>query len=303
MATKPPSAATALAKPTPTVRRQPPQRALTSEYVEALKLYSEVLFKGGLAPKGVSRPEAVAALIEIGRDVGLSATQAVANIMIVNGRPTIYGDAGLALVRASGLLEWITEELTGEGDDTGYTCTTKRVGDAGPKSTRFTVGDAKQAKLWKKEGPWITHPDRMLMFKARGFNLRDNYGDVLLGLTFFEDATDEPRVVVAEVVETPAVASQEEPGGAAPSPSSPPLANPDGPLTDDQAAKFRELKELICVGKGCQTGEEKAAAWKEALKPFGIESAAKLTAGRAALVIAELEKQHDPFAAGPRRQT
>lgn len=65
---------------------RPPIRSITTEYVESLKLYADVLFKGGLVPKGLSRSEAVAAVIEVGRDVGLPPTQALANIVLVNGR-------------------------------------------------------------------------------------------------------------------------------------------------------------------------------------------------------------------------
>ena len=53
--------------------------------------------------------------------------------------------------------------------------------------SEFSVQDAKRAGLWGKMSasgkptPWVLYPDRMLLFRARGFNLRDNFGDVLKG--------------------------------------------------------------------------------------------------------------------------
>jgi hypothetical protein len=73
------------------------------------------------------------------------------NTAVINGRPAIYGDAALALVRASGLLDSYVEEEIGEaGKDThGYKVTVTRKGSAASSET-FTVADAKQAKLWGK---------------------------------------------------------------------------------------------------------------------------------------------------------
>jgi hypothetical protein len=113
------------------------------------------------------------------------------NTAVINGRPAIYGDAALALVRASGLLDSYVEEEVGEpGKDThGYKITVTRKGSAASSET-FTVADAKQAKLWGKSGPWTDYPRRMLKFRARGFILRDQFGDVLKGLRTVEEARD-----------------------------------------------------------------------------------------------------------------
>jgi hypothetical protein len=77
-----------------------------------------------------------------------------------------------------------------DGDDFGFSVASLRDGDDMPKFTRFTIADAKQARLWGKDGPWQTYPKRMLMWRARGFNLRDNFGDVLKGLHTTEEARD-----------------------------------------------------------------------------------------------------------------
>ena len=56
----------------------------------------------------------------------------------------------------------------------------------------FTTGDAKRAKLWGKSGPWTDYPKRMLRFRARGYVLRDLFGDVLKGLRTVEEVRDIP---------------------------------------------------------------------------------------------------------------
>ena len=118
----------------------------------------------------------------------------IKNAAVINGRPAIYGDAALALVRASGLLESFAEEEVGEAgkDSFGVRVTAARR-DGSKGSETFTIGDAKAAKLWGKSGPWTDYPRRMLKFRARGFVLRDVFGDVLKGLRTVEEVRDFPE--------------------------------------------------------------------------------------------------------------
>ena len=154
--------------------------------------FSQCVVKSGFAPKGMEKPESVLIAIEMGYEVGLSPMAALQNTAVVNGRPTIYGDAALALVRGSGLLESYEEKPVGVRgkDDFGYCVSAKRKGDVSTYSETFTVADAKQAGLWGKSGPWSQYPARMLKFRARGFLLRDAFGDVLKGMRTFEEVRD-----------------------------------------------------------------------------------------------------------------
>ena len=168
--------------------------------LEDLFRFSSAVALSPFAPRGLEKPEAILVAIQFGAELGLTPMAALQNIAIINGRPAIYGDAALALVRSSGLLEIFREEETGEiGKDTfGVKVTAKRKGFHEASET-FTVGKAKLAKLWGKSGPWSEHPERMLKFRARGFILRDLFGDVLKGLRTMEEARDIP----AEVNVTP----------------------------------------------------------------------------------------------------
>jgi len=140
---------------------------------------------------------AVFGAIQMGASVGLPPIQAVANIMVVNGKFAMYGDGQLAVARDSGELEEFKETYAG-ADPTGTplkdwpndfkaVCTLKRRGEA-KEIVEFSVGDARTAGLWMKktksggDTPWTTHPKRMIKYRARAFALRDHFGDCLLGL-------------------------------------------------------------------------------------------------------------------------
>ena len=154
--------------------------------------FANAIVASGFAPRGMEKPEAVLVAIQLGAELGLTPMAALQNTAVINGRPAIYGDAALALVRASGLLTSYKEEEIGEPntDAHGYRVTATR-GDASTVET-FTVADAKRAKLWAKAGPWTDYPKRMLRFRARGYVLRDLFGDVLKGLRTVEEARDIP---------------------------------------------------------------------------------------------------------------
>ena len=72
---------------------------------------------------------------------------AMEKIALINGRPTIWGDGALALVMTNPLFEDIEERIEGTGDERVAYCTVMRKGQA-PKTSTFSVSDAKQAGLW-----------------------------------------------------------------------------------------------------------------------------------------------------------
>ncbi len=168
---------------------------------EAYRL-GKAICAAGMAPRGMETPEKCMIAIMRGLEVGLTPMQAVDKIAIVNGRPTIWGDGAMALVRASGLCEYVRETIEGEGDKRVALCSAKRKGEAEPISRRFGVEDAKKASLWGKGGPWQQYPERMLQMRARAFTLRDLFADVLGGLYLREEMEDDragrPREQVFE---------------------------------------------------------------------------------------------------------
>jgi len=154
--------------------------------------FANAVVASGLAPKDINTPEKALISIQFGMELGLAPMQSLQSIAVVNGRPTVWGDAVPGLVRGSGLLEMYQEEEVGTpfNDDYGWRITSLRKGDPKPVITTFTVADAKRAGLWGKTGPWTQYQSRMLKNRSRTFNFRDNFPDVLKGLRTYEEARD-----------------------------------------------------------------------------------------------------------------
>ena len=163
---------------------------------EAMQL-ADMLASSDLVPKDYQRkPGNILVAVQWGAEVGLKPLQALQNIAVINNRPALWGDALVALVRGSGLLEYMQE--TADGDTA--TCRVKRRGQ--PEEVRtFSQADAKAAGLAGKTGPWSQYPARMRQLRARAFALRDVFADVLKGLPVAEEVQDMP--VAEEVRATP----------------------------------------------------------------------------------------------------
>lgn len=180
---------------------------------EGVQRYARMLVQAGCVPAG--KNDTIDGLIAkatmaimLGRRLGLGPEQAVTSIYVVNAVPTIYGDAALAICRQhdlwdeSGFKEWyevdgkiIWAEPDPEAfkkDNTAALCQTLRKGASEPRVSRFSIGQAKAAGLFGRNAQlYGGYPFRMLRFRARGYNLRDNFGDALKGFgikELFEDA-------------------------------------------------------------------------------------------------------------------
>jgi hypothetical protein len=180
--------------------------------------FAKMVSASDFAPKDFKgKPESCLLAIQHGSEIGLSPMQSLQSIAVINGRPSIWGDAALAVVSASSVCEYVTEEIEEgkDGEALVAICTAKRRGY--PKATvvRFSVADAKKASLWGKSGPWTQYPKRMLQLRARGFALRDAFPDVLKGLITAEEAQDYPQAVQTQAV----TVTQPEPPAAMVEPS------------------------------------------------------------------------------------
>ncbi len=163
------------------------QIGLTPQSLEAAMEMANLLAKSNMVPKDyIGNPGNIIVAIQWGAEIGLPPLQAMQNLAVINGRPALWGDAVMALVRGSGLLEDFREDVT----DQGATCTVKRRGEQ-PVSRHFSVEDAKKAGLWGKQGPWQQYPKRMLQMRARSWAIRDVFTDVLKGINIKEVLEDD----------------------------------------------------------------------------------------------------------------
>ena len=150
--------------------------------------FSQYLADSDMVPKDYKgKPGNCLIAMQWGAEVGLKPLQALQNLAVINGRPALWGDSVIAIVRGSPLCEYVIETDDGQT----ATCKVKRRGE--PEQIRtFSVDDARAAGLAGKQGPWTQFPKRMRQMRARAFALRDVFPDVLRGLPVAEEIMDTP---------------------------------------------------------------------------------------------------------------
>lgn len=177
-----------------------------SSLTEAMQM-AEMLSSSEMVPKHYqSKPQDTLVAMMMGSELGLNPIQSLQNIAVINGKPAIYGDALLALVQNNPKFGGHEESF--DDNTMTATCTVWRRGDTKQHTVTFSQADAAKAGLWDKGGPWRQYPKRMLMWRARGYALRDKFADVLGGLITVEEAHDIPAE--RDVTPQPAPAAQIE---------------------------------------------------------------------------------------------
>lgn len=153
---------------------------------EAIK-FAELLCKSNMIPKEFQGNTGnILVAVQWGMELGLKPLQAMQSIAVINGRPALWGDAVIALVRSNPLCEYVYESV----ENGTATCRAKRRGDPNEHVRSFSEVDAKQAGLLGKPGPWTQYRSRMLQLRARAFLLRDLFPDVLRGMAMAEELQD-----------------------------------------------------------------------------------------------------------------
>jgi hypothetical protein len=203
------------------------ERGLRFLDMDQMFRFSKAVAGSQFCPKGWSEIDCFVAL-QKGAETGMTPMQSLESIYVVNNRATLFGDAPKALVEASGLMTDYKQQYEGQEGTDDYRCvvTSTRKGRE-PMTETYSVRDAKTAELWNKPGAWKLHPRRMLLFRARGFNLRDNFGDVLKGFQIGELVDEDgvagfehARNASAKVVEPRFDSQEERPATKAPEQSS-----------------------------------------------------------------------------------
>jgi len=153
----------------------------------------EYLANSTMVPKQyLGKPGDVLIAIQYGAEIGLKPLQALQGICTINGRPTVWGDAALAVVMNSGTVEEIREMTTDEIKEAGKAVFFgKRKGRTEPIIREFSFEDAKKAHLMAKQ-TYQEYGERMLLMRARSWGLRDGWPDVLKGMQIREEVNDIP---------------------------------------------------------------------------------------------------------------
>jgi hypothetical protein len=180
---------------------------LTPSNLKEAMEYATIIANSAMVPRTYQGKAAdILVAVQMGAELGLKPIQALQNIAVINGKPSVYGDALLALVQAHSSFEDI-KEWYDEKTNTAF-CRVKRRNQT-EHTVSFSAEDAKKAGLWGKSGPWTQYPKRMMQMRARGFALRDKFADALGGLITVEEAQDYQVVDMPEKDVTPKTQSNE----------------------------------------------------------------------------------------------
>lgn len=238
--------------------------AIVPQTFEETFRIARTVVAAGIAPSalvgkktGDDAASAVAVAIMSGAELGLKPMVALRSFTVINGKPALYGDGLINVVRMSGRVAYLrTGCEIHDGKMVGF-CEAKRSDTGEDKRVEFSQDDAVRAGLWQPEAlirkqvwengnrvwrdnqpndsPWFRFPQRMLAWRAAGYCLRELFGDVLGGIRDeFEvreiDERDEPLDI------TPKSASSLRP---------PSLSKPREAETIDHSEVAEEAGEAI----------------------------------------------------------
>lgn len=286
---------------------RPRYQATTFAEIERI---AQVVLDSGSYPPNCDNINKLIMMILAGNDIGLSPMQSMASITPpINGKCALFGDMGLALVRASGALEVFVERIDGSGDErTAYT-RIKRTGFP-EKEFAYTISQAKKLRSYRSAndinpktklpggGPWYEDPDNMLQWRARWRAIRSEFTDVLNGMGGVEEVEDAGDTITVEATPTPTATTQQPTNP--PSPPTPPAITQGGKATEQQIAEMRRLLELFMPGT---PKAEKLARWKEELQQFNVDRGSELTDSQADEFLQRIGETCDPFTYRPASPT
>lgn len=217
--------------------------AVVPQTVEEIQRMSNMIIAAGIAPQSLIKRvkdnatedearlaaqqniAAVATAIMAGAELGLPPFVALRSFTVINGRPALYADGNVAVVRkAKGLDGLPIAEYVRHGFEVGDSealtfawCEAKRRDNGEIHREEFSIEDAKLAGLWDDEPmrerevweydpgerkrkptkkmlpndtPWHRFPKRMMMWRATGYCLRWLFADVLGGMPDEYEARD-----------------------------------------------------------------------------------------------------------------
>jgi len=194
---------------------------------------------------GITGPADAYVRLMTGHDLGLSPSQSLRAVSVINGRPSVSADALVAVCKGSPVCEYFRHVETTHDASTWET---KRVGDP-PERYTFSFADAEAAGLTTSGGNWSKYPGRMLRARAKAFLARDVYPDLTLGLYTPEELLDRPSARGSAEADTSAIAKRVsvvvEP---TPEPTTEPTpeTTPEPPWTEKMrlAPDFRTAKKI-----------------------------------------------------------
>lgn len=274
--------------------------AIVPQTFEETFRIARAVVSSGLAPSaligkktGDEAASAVAVCIMSGAELGLKPMVSLRSFTVINGKPALYGDGLINVVRQSSKVAFLkTGHEIRSGQMVGF-CHAKR-SDTGEESrVEFTQAEAKRAGLWddrplvrKKvwengqqvwkenqtnDAPWYRFPQRMIAWRAAGYCLRELFGDVLGGIRDEFEAREMAEFDAMRDVTPPASSSPRRP----PSPpkaeeASAPASDDAGSASDFDLGGFLEELETSLASATDEAGLEEI--WTDYDAPATLES-------------------------------
>ena len=185
--------------------------AIVPQTFEETMRVARAVVASGLAPSaligkltGDDAAAAVAVAIMSGAELGLKPMVSLRSFTVINGKPALYGDGLINVVRMSGKVAYLRTGCDEIGGKLIGFCEAKRSDTGEDKRVEFSQDDATRARLWDdratvrkqvwengqkvwrdnvpNDAPWYRFPKRMLAWRAAGYCLRELFGDVLGGI-------------------------------------------------------------------------------------------------------------------------
>lgn len=232
---------------------------------------ARAVYVAGLAPEALVKGKdgddaisAVAVSIMSGAELGLKPMVSLRSFTVINGKPALYGDGLINVVRMSGKVTYLrTGCEQRDGKMVGF-CEAKRSDTGEDKRVEFSQDDAVRAGLWQTEAvvtkwnkwdkkneqkpndsPWWRFPQRMLAWRAAGYCLRELFGDVLGGIRdeyeVREIADAEDMRDITPPADTAPVAESKPTPPKPPKPPAPPVAK----TIEAEAEKTADPAEFV----------------------------------------------------------
>lgn len=256
--------------------------AVVPQTVEEIQRMSNMVIAAGIAPQSLIKRvkddaeesekklatqmniAAVATAIMAGAELGLPPFVALRSFTVINGRPALYADGNVAVVRkakdreGNPICEYVRHGFqVGETEALTFAwCEARRRDNGEVHREEFSIEDAKLAGLWDAEPmrerevweyvqaerkrmpvkrllpndtPWHRFPKRMMMWRATGYCLRWLFADVLGGMPDEYEARDIEGLI--DITPQPRQAERVQP---------PPVPEDEGDETQAQPDKPKD---------------------------------------------------------------
>ncbi|KQV28140.1 hypothetical protein ASC97_07275 [Rhizobium sp. Root1203] len=278
--------------------------AIVPQTFEETMRISRAVVASGLAPaaligklEGDDAAAAVAVAIMSGAELGLKPMVSLRSFTVINGKPALYGDGLINVVRMSGRVAYLRTGCEERGGKMIGYCEAKRLDSGEDKRVEFSQTDAERAGLWQtkavvtkwnkwdkkneekpNDSPWYRFPQRMLAWRAAGYCLRELFGDVLGGIRDEFEAREIADLDEMRVVSPPVSESKPTPPKP-PKPPAPPAAKTiDADPVVDQKQREGEfalgdfLDEIETALSGANDEADVEEIWNDFDAPAVLET-------------------------------